>query len=213
MARFKIPTLALAATAGALLLLGAGLAVTPFTGGGSRLAPSGSASAAAPAAIGGPFKLASSKGGTLSDQDLKGAPFAIFFGFTHCPEICPTSLWEMSESLKRLGPEADKLKVLFVTVDPERDTPEILARYLQSFDPRIIGLSGSQKEMEAAAKAYRVYWRKVPTSDGDYTMDHTALIYLMDAKGGYEGFIAYKDDEATRDRKLRELLAKSAGPS
>jgi protein SCO1/2 len=212
MAKLKAPGLVLAVSVGAVLLLCAGIAVTRFAGGLSPLAPTGSASAA-PAAIGGPFRLASSKGGVLTDQDLKGTPFAIFFGFTHCPEICPTSLWEMSESLKRLGPEADKLKVLFVTVDPERDTPEILARDLQSFDPRIIGLSGSQKEMEAAAQAYRVYWRKVPTSDGDYTMDHTALIYLMDAKGAYEGFIAYKDDEATRDRKLRELLAKSAGPS
>ena len=212
MARFKPTSLALAAMAGALLMLGAGFAIPEIAGGAGPRATAGSATAA-PSAIGGPFKLASSKGGVLTDQDLKGAPFAIFFGFTHCPEICPTSLWEMSESLKRLGPEADKLKVLFVTVDPERDTPEMLARYLQSFDPRIIGLSGSQKEMEAAAKAYRVYWRKVPTSDGDYTMDHTALIYLMDSKGAYDGFIAYKDDEATRDRKLRELLAKSAGPS
>ncbi len=208
MAKLKAPGLALAASVGALLMLGAGFAVPRLASGFGPLSPSGTA-VAAPAAIGGPFKLASSKGGVLTDQDMKGAPFAIFFGFTHCPEICPTSLWEMSESLKRLGPEADKLKVLFVTVDPERDTPEMLARYLQSF----IGLSGSQKEMEAVAKAYRVYWRKVPTSDGDYTMDHTALIYLMDANGAYSGFIAYKDDEATRDRKLRDLLAKPGGPS
>ncbi|OYX74918.1 MAG: hypothetical protein B7Y95_04840 [Rhizobiales bacterium 32-66-11] len=184
------------------LVAAAVVAAAPFI----RPGDAGVASVASAATVGGPFRLVSSRGGALSDVDLKGKPFAIFFGFTHCPEVCPTSLWDMSEALKRLGPKGEDLKVLFVTVDPERDTPEILARYLQSFDPRIIGLSGARKDIDAVARAYRVYWRKIPTSDGDYTMDHTSLIYLMDAEGGYSGFIAYKDDAETRDRKLNALL-------
>lgn len=159
------------------------------------------------ASIGGPFRLASSKGGDLSDGDLKGKPFAIFFGFTRCPEVCPTTLWDMSESLHRLGAQAQDLTVVFVSLDPERDTPQTLASYIQSFDPRIIGLSGPPAQIAALAKAYRVFWRKVPTSDGDYTLDHTAVVYLMDRQGHYAGIIGYKEDEAARDEKLRQLLA------
>jgi len=169
------------------------------------------AAASAKAQIGGPFRLASSQGGELSDADLKGKPFAIFFGFTRCPEVCPTTLWEMSESLRRLGPDGRGLTALFVSLDPERDTPETLADYLPSFDPRIVGLSGTPEAIAAVARAYRVYWRKVPTADGDYTLDHTAVVYLMDATGSYAGIIGYKDDPATRDRKLRQLLASGGG--
>lgn len=159
---------------------------------------------------GGPFTLTTQTGGTLSDADLKGRPFAVFFGFTHCPEVCPTTLWEMSEALKTLGPDADKLKVLFVSVDPERDTPEFLERYLQSFDPRIVGLTGSEQQIADIGREYRVFWRKVPTEDGDYTMDHTASVYLMNAEGRYAGTIAYGDTAETRLAKLRKLLDPAA---
>lgn len=139
------------------------------------LAPSASVSAVGRAAsVGGPFRLTKQDGALLSDADLKGRPFAVFFGFTHCPEVCPTTLWEMSEALRQLDSTADDLRVLFVSLDPARDTPEMLKTYLQSFDARIVGLTGAQAEVEAVAKAYRVYWRKVPTADGDYTLDHTA---------------------------------------
>lgn len=195
----------------AALAVGAFLIAGALVLAGSAIVRPGVANTAASTAIGGPFHLASSRGGVLSDTDLRGKPFAIFFGFTHCPEVCPTSLWDMSEALRRLGAEGKDLTVLFVSVDPERDTPEILARYLQSFDPRIIGLSGARKDVEALARAYRVYWRKVPTPDGDYTMDHTSLVYLMDPNGAYSDFIAYKDDAATRDRKLRTLLERTGG--
>lgn len=157
--------------------------------------------------IGGPFKLVTHKGGTLSDQDLAGQPFAVFFGFTHCPDICPTTLWEMSEALKELGPDAEKLRVLFISVDPTRDTPEFLASYLQSFDPRIFGLTGSEEEIAAVGKAYRAYWEKVPTEGDDYTMNHTASIYLMDGRGQFVGTIAYGEQQSVRMEKLRKLLA------
>lgn len=157
--------------------------------------------------IGGPFTLATHSGSTLSDRDLAGQPFAVFFGFTHCPEICPTTLWEMSEALKELGPDAERLRVLFVSVDPTRDTPEFLASYLQSFDPRVVGLTGSEEEVAAVGKAYRAYWEKVPTEDGDYTVNHTASVYLMDGRGRFAGTIAYGEQHQVRMEKLRKLLA------
>jgi protein SCO1/2 len=159
------------------------------------------------ATIGGPFTLTTQSGTKLSDADLRGKPFNVFFGFTHCPEVCPTTLWEMSEALKSLGPDAENLKVLFISVDPARDTPEFLASYLQSFDPRIIGLTGTETEINAVGKAYRAYWEKVPTEDGDYTMNHTASVYLMDAEGQFVGTIDYGEQANVRLEKLRRLVA------
>ncbi|WP_342241409.1 SCO family protein [Inquilinus sp. OTU3971] len=156
---------------------------------------------------GGPFRLTDQTGATLSDAELKGRPFAVFFGFTHCPEVCPTTLWEMSQALAVLGPDADRLRVLFVTVDPERDRPEMLQQYLQSFDRRITGLTGSPHEIAAVAKSYRVYWRKVPTADGDYTMDHSAMVYLMDSEGRFTDTIAYGTPEPERLAALRRLIS------
>lgn len=161
--------------------------------------------------IGGPFVLTTQSGARLTEADLRGKPFTVFFGFTHCPEVCPTTLWEMSAALKALGPDADRLKVLFVTVDPARDTPGSLAGYLQAFDPRIVGLTGTEAEIDAMAKAYRAYWRKVPTEGGDYTMDHTASVFLMDAKGEFAGTIAYEEQAPVRLEKLRRLIATTPG--
>ena len=156
--------------------------------------------------IGGPFTLTTQTGKKLSDADLRGKPFAIFFGFTRCPEVCPTTLWETTEALKSLGPDADKLRVLFVSVDPTRDTPEFMARYLQSFDKHITGLTGTEAEIAAVGKEYRIYYEKVPTEDGDYTMNHTASIFLMDAQGQFAGTISYGEDMATRLQKLHRLI-------
>jgi protein SCO1/2 len=133
--------------------------------------------------IGGPFKLTDQNGKTITDQDLKGRPFLVFFGFTHCPEVCPTALFDISEVFNALGKDADKVNALFITVDPERDTPAALKDYLSSFNPRLIGVGGDADALAAVAKEYRVYYKKVPLKDGDYTMDHTAIVYLMD-KGG-----------------------------
>jgi protein SCO1/2 len=139
----------------------------------------------ASAAIGGPFQLVDQDGKTVTDRDLNGHPSLVFFGFTHCPDVCPTTLFEMSEVLRVLGPEADRINVLFVSVDPERDTPDKLKDYLSSFDPHLRGLTGSPEAVAAMIKAYRVYARKVPQENGGYTMDHYAGIYLMDKNGRF----------------------------
>jgi protein SCO1/2 len=132
------------------------------------------------AAIGGPFKLVDQNGQIVTDQDLKGRPFLVFFCFTHCPDVCPTTLFEVSEILRALGPDADRTRALFITVDPERDTPAVMKDYLSSFDPHLSGLTGNAAEIAAVAKAYRVYFKKVPLEQAGYTMDHTAIVYLMD---------------------------------
>lgn len=156
-------------------------------------------------AIGGPFELIDQDGRTVTDKDLKGHPTLIFFGFTHCPDICPTTLFDVSEVFRALG---DKQKVAgyFVTVDPERDKPAILKDYLQSFDPRLRALSGSPEAIAAMQKTYRVYARKVPTEGGDYTMDHSALVYLMDKEGRFVApfNLKRKPEEAAAD--LRRYL-------
>jgi protein SCO1/2 len=137
------------------------------------------------ASIGGPFKLVDQNGQVVTDQDLKGRPFLVFFGFTHCPDVCPTTLFEVSEILRALGPDADRARALFITVDPERDTPAAMKDYLSSFDPHLSGLTGDPAEIAAVAKAYRVYFKKVPLDEGNYTMDHTAIVYLMDKTGRF----------------------------
>jgi protein SCO1/2 len=163
-------------------------------------------SAVAPSAVGGAFKLTDQTGATVTDADLKGKPFLVFFGFTHCPDVCPTTLFEVSEVLRALGPKADGMRALFVTVDPERDTPAVMKDYLSSFDKHLIGLSGSTEAIEQIKKAYRVYSRKVPTKDGDYTMDHTALVYLMNKDGQFVApfNIKRKPEDAAAD--LRKYL-------
>jgi protein SCO1 len=140
---------------------------------------------AAPAAIGGPFQLTDQAGHTVTEKSLQGRPTLIFFGFTHCPDVCPTSLFEISEVLRALGKDADRVNAYFISVDPERDTTAAMKDYLSSFDPHLEGLTGNPDEVSKAITAYRVYAKKVPLKDGDYTMDHTALIYLMDRDGKF----------------------------
>ena len=136
-------------------------------------------------AIGGPFSLIDQDGRPVTDKDLRGRPFLVFFGFTHCPDVCPTALFEISEVLGKLGPDAQKVAALFVTIDPERDTPAAMKEYLASFNPHLVGLTGDPAAIAAVAKEYRVYLKKVPLENGDYTMDHTALVYLMDKEGRF----------------------------
>jgi protein SCO1 len=136
-------------------------------------------------AVGGPFKLIDQNGRTVTEQDMKGKPFLVFFGFTHCPDVCPTTLFDISEVFRKLGPDADRAAALFVTVDPERDTPEAMKSYLSSFDPHLRGLTGEEAAVDGVIKAYRAYAKKVPNPDGSYTMDHTALVYLMDKEGRF----------------------------
>jgi protein SCO1 len=156
-------------------------------------------------AVGGPFRLLDQDGKRVTDADFRGKPFLVFFGFTHCPDICPTALFEMSEVLRRLGPDAEKTAVLFISVDPERDTPEKLKEYLSSFHPRIVGLTGSPQEIAEVEKAYRVYAKKVPLEGGGYTMDHSAIVYLMDKDGRFVAPFNLKRtaDEAAADLRRR----------
>jgi protein SCO1/2 len=140
---------------------------------------------AMPSAVGGPFKLVDQNDKPITDQDLKGHPFLVFFGFTHCPDVCPSTLFDVSEVFRALGPEAKDVRALFITVDPERDTPAVLKDYLSSFDPRVIGVTGDANAIAAAEKAYRVYAKKVPLDGGGYTMDHTAIVYLMNKDGRF----------------------------
>ena len=148
---------------------------------GSRL-PAGSA---ASSSIGGAFRLTAHDGRIVSEKDLAGSPSVVFFGYTHCPDVCPTALFEMTQVYAALGPDADRLKTYFVTIDPERDDQALLSLYLSSFDPRIVGLTGSPADVQTMVKAYRVYARKIDDKNGGYTMDHTALVYLMDKQGRF----------------------------
>lgn len=145
--------------------------------------------AAGVAQVGGPFTLVDQNGRAVTERDVQGAPYLVLFGFTHCPDICPTKLFEISEVLRASGERGRRLRALFITVDPERDTPEVLKSYLGSFDERILGLTGSPEAIQAVTRAYRAYARRVPLEGGDYTMDHTALVYLMDAKGAFVGAV------------------------
>jgi protein SCO1/2 len=158
---------------------------------------------AMPSAVGGPFNLVDQNGKPITDADLKGHPFLVFFGFTHCPDVCPTTLFDVSEVFRVLGPDANNVRALFVTVDPERDTPAVLKDYLSSFDPRIVGVTGDAEAIAAAEKSYRVYAKKVPVDGGSYTMDHTAIVYLMNKDGRFVAPFNLKrrPEEAAADLK------------
>ena len=186
--------------AGLVIFLGVFMFATGNLGGGSR-APGASA-------IGGPFQLTDQDGKPISDQDLKGKPFLVFFGFTHCPDVCPTALFEVSELLRALGKDAERTAALFITVDPERDTPAKLKDYLSSFDPRLRAATGDRPAIEAVQKAYRVYAKKVPSEKGgdDYSMDHTALIYLMDKQGRFVAPFNLKRAPEEAAAELRKYL-------
>ena len=157
----------------------------------------------APAAIGGPFQLTDQTGQIVTEKNLQGRPTLIFFGFTHCPDVCPTSLFEISEVLRAMGKDADRVNAYFISVDPERDTANTMKDYLSSFDPHLKGLTGDADAVAKVISGFRVYAKKVPLKDGDYTMDHTALIYLMDRDGKFVAPFNLKrtPEEAAKDLK------------
>ena len=163
---------------------------------------------ASTAEIGGPFELASSRGNVVKSSELIGRPYGVFFGFTHCPEVCPTTMFEMSETLKELSSEAKDFRLFFVTVDPERDTAEKLKDYVSNFDPRIEGLVPTPEQLPMIAKAFRVIYEKVPSSDSEYTMNHTATLYLFGRDGKFKSTIAYGEKRETRKQKIRSLFSK-----
>jgi protein SCO1/2 len=155
--------------------------------------------------IGGPFTLVDHRGRTVTERDFAGRPKLVFFGFTHCPDVCPTTLTELSTRFAKIGPAADRLQVLFITADPERDTPELMALYLQSFDPRIVGLSGTREQIDAVMKAYGAVGKRVETSGG-YNVDHTASVYMIGADGRFLGLIDHHEAEEMAIAKIRRLL-------
>lgn len=155
--------------------------------------------------IGGPFSLTAQTGKTVTEKTLEGRPTLMFFGYTHCPDVCPATLFQISELLRAMGPEPG-VNAVYVTVDPERDTPAVMADYLSSFDPHLTGLSGDRTAVDAMLKAYRVYAKKVPGKDGDYTMDHSALVYLMDKTGRFVASFNLDRPQAENIAQLRKLM-------
>jgi len=156
------------------------------------------------ALIGGPFSLVDHKGRSVTNKDFAGRKMLVFFGFTSCPDVCPSGLQVISAALDKLGPKAETITPVLITVDPGRDTPAVLAEYVKSFHPRLVGLTGSEEQVQAAAKAYRVYAKKVPDdkSPGGYTIEHSAYLYLMDESGS---FLTHFPSTVGVDRLAQEL--------
>ena len=159
-----------------------------------------------------PFTLVAQDGKPITEQAFRGRPSAVFFGYTHCPDVCPTTLFEMDGWLKKVDPDGSRLGAYFVTVDPERDTPAIMNEYVSNVSKRITGISGPVDKVTAMVHGFRVYAVKVPADDknpgGDYTMDHSASVYLLDGQGRFAGTISYQEDPATAVKKLENLIKK-----
>ena len=152
------------------------------------------------------FTLQSAEG-PVGNRDLLGRPVALFFGFTHCPEICPVTLFTLTDLIAEIGPEAADIQVVFVTVDPERDTPEILGDYVGAMSDTALGLSGEVDTVEAVLRDFGIYVAKVPLGEGDYTVDHTATVFLYDASGTLTGTIAWGEPAEYAREKLMRLAS------
>ena len=158
---------------------------------------------------GGDYSLVDGTGKPFTAASLKGQPTMLFFGYTHCPDVCPTTLSEMAAWFEQLGPAGKALRGVFVTVDPERDTPAVINDYVHAVSDRVTGVSGSRAEIDKMIKAWGIYAKKVPAKDGDYSMDHTATVFLLDSQANFQGTIAYGEDQATALQKLKNLIARN----
>ena len=156
-------------------------------------------------AYGAQFELVDQKGQAITQADFRAQPSAVFFGFTHCPEVCPTTLFELDGWLKELGDDGKNIRAFFVSVDPERDTPEIMDQYVSNVSDRITGVTGDPADVAAMAKSFNIYSKKIETEGGDYTMDHTASVILLKKGGGFGGTIAYEENPETAVAKLKRL--------
>lgn len=183
-------------------IAGAGVLLVANPQGGQPVQSSGAA------LIGGPFSLVGADGKPVTDRDFRGRYMLIFFGFTHCPDICPAELQVIAQALEQLGDKAKTVVPIFITLDPERDTPGAMANYVKSFGPNFVGLTGSPEAIAAAAKAYRVAYSKVENKDsaGDYSVDHSALVYLMDPEGRYATHFSYGLSADQMAEKLEKSL-------
>lgn len=160
------------------------------------------------ALIGGPFSLVDVSGRRVTDRDFHGRLMLVFFGYTHCPDVCPAELQNMAEVMDKLGPDADRVAPVFISVDPKRDTPEALAAYVNNFSPRIVALTGDQAEVASAAKAYRVYFRRAgEDASGNYTVDHSAFIYLMDGNGKYITYFSFNTAPEAMVAAIKKKIA------
>ena len=192
-----------AAALAALVILGAGV----FLALALRDNPRGAAGTVLASAIGGPFRLTDQNGKTVTDADLKGKWSLVYFGYTHCPDACPTALNDISIALEDLGTKRDAVRPVFITVDPERDTPEALKAYVTSFDAPILALTGTPEQVAQAAKGYRVYYAKHPEAGGDYSMDHSSVIYVMDPEGRFTASFTHQSTPEEIAERLKKLLA------
>ena len=161
------------------------------------------------ALVGGPFTLTDHTGRKVTDKDFLGKYMLVFFGYTYCPDVCPTELQVMSAALDSLGAKAGTIQPIFISVDPQRDTPEVLKQYVANFHPRLVGLTGTPDEIASVAKAYRVYFSKVENNSGTdtYLMDHSAIIYLMDRQGKFLKHFTYSTDAAALAKAIEDAIA------
>jgi protein SCO1 len=196
--RFVLPAVLL----GGLVILGGGV----FLSLGHRDTPRGAAGTLLASAIGGPFRLVDQDGKTITDADLKGKWSLVYFGYTHCPDACPTALNDIAIALDDLGPKRAEVRPVFITVDPERDTPEVLKSYVTAFDAPILALTGTPQEVAQAAKGYRVYYAKHPEAGGDYSMDHSSVIYVMDPQGRFTASFTQENSPEEIAERLKKLL-------
>jgi protein SCO1 len=158
------------------------------------------------AAIGGPYRLINQDGKPVSDRDFRGRYQLIYFGYTFCPDVCPTTLALIAAALEKMGPDAMRIAPIFITVDPDRDTPSVLKKYLAAFDPRFIGLTGGQDELSKVEKEYKVYAQKEPLKGGTYAVDHSSVIYLMGPEGK---LVTFYNEVLTPEQLAKDLIAKT----
>jgi protein SCO1/2 len=189
--------------AGFNICAGSALAQVPQAGQQGFVSASGGK-----ALIGGPFVLTDQNGKQVTDKDFRGRFMLVYFGFTFCPDVCPSALQVMAAALDKLGPKAAKITPIFITIDPERDTPDKMAQYVQSFDPRLVGLTGTPDEIAAVTKEYRVYAKKVddPKSTAGYTMDHSSIIYVMGPDGSYRTHFTHTTNVDAMAAHLAKML-------
>lgn len=190
------------------VVLGAVAAIAVFPEARQRLFPQSGSTTSGKALIGGPFTLMDATGKTVTDQDYRGRYMLVFFGFTGCPDICPAGLQLISAALDKVGPKADKVTPIFISVDPERDTPEKLAAFVKNFDDRLVGLTGTPEQVAGVAKAYRVFYEKTPneSAPAEYGMNHTSIIYLMGPDGEYVTHFTPATSVDAMAEKLGKLL-------
>jgi protein SCO1/2 len=188
---------------GGLLIMGAGAFLVLSL----HETPRGAAGTLLASAIGGPFRLVDQNGKTVTEADLKGKWSLVYFGYTHCPDACPTALNDIAIALDELGPQRNAVRPVFVTVDPERDTPAVLKSYVTAFDAPILALSGTPEEIAQAAKGYRVYYAKHPEAGGDYSMDHSSVIYVMDPEGRFTASFTQENSPEEIAERLKKLLS------